>query len=194
MSAHPTPADQDLEGAPPPHASFARLKPNLRARYDNVSGLVGPGALDFKYAHAGWAGEVYTRVRRYAIVEELKRNGFANCSHGIPRRRDGEAAYAAALFGADFVVSPQGKGRACHRDWEALAAGAIPLVDWDPSPAMAELYDGLPVVRVADWRRVTPAFLDSEFARIAASAPDLRKLYLPFWIAEFTAHIPKPGS
>ena len=31
---------------------------------------------------------------------------------------------------------------------------------WDSSPAMAKLYDGLPVVRVRDWAAVTPAFLE----------------------------------
>ena len=88
------------------------------------------------------------------------------------------------------MLAPQGKGRACYREWEALAAGAAALVDWDPSPAMAALYDGLPVVRVRDWRGVTPAFLEGELARLRAADArgdlDLRKLYLPYWIARFT--------
>ena len=95
------------------------------------------------------------------------------------------------LLGADFVVSPQGKGRACHREWEALSAGAIPLVDWDPSPAMAELYEGLPVVRVKDWHAVTPAFLEAELARIRTDpAVDAKKLYIPYWVARYTDHVP----
>ena len=94
---------------------------------------------------------------------------------------------------ARFVVSPQGKGRACHREWEALAAGAVPLVDWDGSPAMAKLYDGLPVVRVRDWSALTPAFLQAEWERLqrAARAGELSwsKLYLPYWLDRFTAHM-----
>ena len=43
---------------------------------------MGPGGLAYKYAHEGWAGEVYTRVRRFAIVETLRANGFAHCGHG----------------------------------------------------------------------------------------------------------------
>ena len=88
------------------------------------------------------------------------------------------------------MVSPQGKGRACHREWEALSAGAIPLVDWDASRAMAELYEDMPVLRVRDWRAVTPAFLARELRRIVADpAIDLRKLYVPYWVARFTEHL-----
>ena len=146
--------------------------------------------LEWRYEHTGWAGEVYGRVRRFAIVETLKTAGFANCSHGsLGKKRAG--AYAERLFDSDFVVSPQGKGRACHRDWEALAAGAIPLLDWDASPAMADLYRHLPVVRVRDWRGVTPAFLGRELARIEADAQiDVKKLYLPYWVARFTEDTP----
>jgi len=90
-------------------------------------------------------------------------------------------------------VSPQGKGRACHRDWEALAAGAVPLLDWDASPAMADLYAELPVVRVKDWRGVTPSFLADALAdvkrRAARREIDMRRLYLPYWVARFTEHM-----
>lgn len=199
MSSHPTPALAESPGAPPAHSSFARLDDKLRALYDNVTHLVAPGALDWKYAHHGWAGEVYTRVRRFAIVHTLKAAGFPNCTHGLAtaaplpgasRRQNKLAHYADQLLASDFVVSPQGKGRACHREWEALAAGAIPLVDWDASRAMADLYDELPVVRVRDWRDVTPAFLRAARAdvlrRATAREIDMRKLYVPYWIARFT--------
>ena len=144
-----------------------------------------------------------TRVRRFHLTELLTRNGFA-CSNGTlstsgahGRRvaaRDGQlAAYASRLFDAEFVLSPNGKGRACHREWEALVAGAIPLVDWDPSRAVAELYEGLPVVRVKDWSQISTYFLRNELQRIQAAARrreiDLKKLYLPYWIARFTEHL-----
>ena len=101
--------------------------------------------------------------------------------------------YTNVLLAADFVVSPQGKGRACHREWEVLSAGGIPLVDADASPAMASLYDELPIVRVKDWRHVTEAVLERERRRIFAAAArgeiSMRKLYLPYWIARLTEHL-----
>ena len=110
---------------------------------------------------------MYGRIRRYAVVEALRTNGFGTCSHrgppGTSRRPDQTTPldkFAAHLLESDFAVSPQGIGRACHREWEALSAGAIPLVDWDASPAMAELYSGLPVVRVKDWREVNAGLFE----------------------------------
>ena len=127
-------------------------------------------------------GETMSRVRRFAVLDELTENGF-DCSDRTARSGD---ELRELYFGSDFVVSPQGKGRTNYREWEALAAGAIPLVDWDPSPAMAELYEGLPVVRVRDWRAGTPEFLDTELARLRSEALDMKKLYLPYWIARLT--------
>jgi hypothetical protein len=70
----------------------------------------------------------------------------------------------------------------------------VPIVDYDASPAMAKLYEGLPVVRVSDWRTVTPAFLESEWRRIQQRHHrgdlDLKKLYLPHWLFRLTEHRP----
>ena len=56
---------------------------------------------------------------------------------------------------------------------------------------MAELYEGLPVVRVKDWKSVTPDFLQKELKRVERDpAVDLAKLYLPYWIARFTEGLP----
>ena len=130
------------------------------------------------------------------VIDALKRNNFTTCSYGALQGShdgDGHDDYVRNLLEAKFVASPQGNGRACHRDWEALAAGAVPLLDWDASPAMADLYAELPVVRVRDWRGVTPSFLADALAdvkrRAARREIDMRRLYLPYWVARFTEHM-----
>ena len=55
-----------------------------------------------------------------------------------------------------FVISPFGSGLDCHRTWEALALGCIPIVR---SSAMDPLFDRLPVPIVKDWADVTRDFL-----------------------------------
>ena len=154
LSSHPVPSQSEAPGAPKPHASFKTLDDPLRKEFEDQSKMLSAEGLQFKYAREGWVGSVYGRIRRYAVVEALRTNGFGTCSHrgppGTSRRPDQTTPldkFAAHLLESDFAVSPQGIGRACHREWEALSAGAIPLVDWDASPAMAELYSGLPVVR-----------------------------------------------
>ena len=55
-----------------------------------------------------------------------------------------------------FVISPHGHGLDCHRTWESLALGNIPIVKRSP---LDGLYDGLPVVVVDAWDEITAAAL-----------------------------------
>lgn len=51
-----------------------------------------------------------------------------------------------------FVVSPHGNGLDCHRTWESLVLGNIPIVR---RSSLDPLYEGLPVVIVDDWSEIT---------------------------------------
>jgi hypothetical protein len=70
----------------------------------------------------------------------------------VPRHRVWEA-----YLRVSFVVSPPGVGLDCHRTWEALILGAIPIV-WHED-AMEPLYSQLPIVRVHSWSELTEANL-----------------------------------
>ncbi|MQA90251.1 MAG: hypothetical protein GEU90_08450 [Gemmatimonas sp.] len=50
-----------------------------------------------------------------------------------------------------FVASPRGHGLDCHRTWESLVLGNIPIVKRSP---LDPLYEGLPVVIVDDWHAI----------------------------------------
>jgi len=67
-----------------------------------------------------------------------------------------------------FVASVRGHGQANFREWEALVAGAIPLVYHFEE--QDELLSGLPVVRVRSWASATPAFLEADARRIEREA------------------------
>jgi len=51
-----------------------------------------------------------------------------------------------------FVLSPHGNGLDCHRTWEALCLGCIPIVRTSP---LDVLWEGLPVWIVNSWSEVT---------------------------------------
>ncbi len=51
-----------------------------------------------------------------------------------------------------FVLSPFGNGMDCHRTWEALLCGCIPIVR---TSVFRELFDELPVLIVEKWEDVT---------------------------------------
>lgn len=50
-----------------------------------------------------------------------------------------------------FVISPHGNGLDCHRTWEAISLGTIPIIKTSP---LDSLFDGLPVWIVKDWNQV----------------------------------------
>lgn len=123
--------------------------------------------------------------RRAEKLEALRNNSF-RCEAAGDRATVSRHEFIELLLTSRFVFSPAGHGHANHRDWEALVAGAVPVVDY--SPDHAELWEGLPVVQVRDWATVTPAFLEAEWRRLAASRDELRmeKVWWPWWLHRFT--------
>ena len=103
--------------------------------------------------------EGYTPDYQQTLMR-LRAQGFA-CPIGGGRPL---SSYVALMSGAKFVWSPRGHGWSNHRDWEALVAGAVPVLDHHAS--FEALYRELPSVHVRDWANVTPAFLEAEWARI----------------------------
>ena len=202
---------------PPPGASATSLRSAFIPVETVPRGLAGGGWVDALSGHALqterrrprlvlcgcmniWSG---INRRRGPKLDALARNGVA-CNRAM---RCGD--YKRDLLTSKFVVSPAGNGPQNFRDWEALVAGAIPLLDYEPR--FARLWAGLPVVHVADWSAVTPAALERLWAdmqapslpspatgprdrappsaRITARAPraqsrdySLSKAYWPHWL------------
>lgn len=81
-----------------------------------------------------------------------------------------------------FVISPFGNGPDCHRTWEALCIGRIPIIQKFP---MNSMFDDLPVVIVNDWKEVTEDFLKSKYISILESYKNnkynFEKLKLSYW-------------
>jgi hypothetical protein len=78
-----------------------------------------------------------------------------------------------------FVVSPHGNGLDCHRTWEALCLGCIPIVRTSP---LDSLFDGLPVYIVKDWSDVTEENLKRQLNDFSQCPFDLNRLTLKYWM------------
>lgn len=88
-----------------------------------------------------------------------------------------------------FTLSPFGVGYDCHRTWEALALGSVPIVHTSP---LDGLFRDLPVLVIDDWRDVTPARLSREHERFAAGRFDFSRLTLKHWRARINREPPPP--
>ncbi|QWE06921.1 hypothetical protein [Polynucleobacter sp. JS-JIR-5-A7] len=77
-----------------------------------------------------------------------------------------------------FVISPSGAGTDCHRTWEALALGCIPIVK---RHHLSDLFVDLPVIVVDEWKIVTQDFLIGQHANLKDRAFDYSGLFLSYW-------------
>jgi len=78
-----------------------------------------------------------------------------------------------------FVVSPEGAGMDCHRTWEALALGCIPIVKRNP---ICRLLTDLPVMIVDDWSEVRRDGMERFLADFANRIFDFSTLLRDTWV------------
>lgn len=82
-----------------------------------------------------------------------------------------------------FVLSPLGNGLDCHRTWEALVLGSIPIVKSGP---LDPLYSNLPVLIVQEWSDITPELLEETINSFKDKKFDYSKLTLEHWSRNFS--------
>lgn len=78
-----------------------------------------------------------------------------------------------------FVLSPHGNGLDCHRTWEALCLGCIPIVK---TSALDELYTNLPVLIVNSWDEVSSKLLETTISSFSQKSFNYEKLDLKYWV------------
>ena len=78
-----------------------------------------------------------------------------------------------------FVLSPHGNGLDCHRTWEALVLGCIPIVK---TSALDSLYDNLPVLIVKEWKDVSSKLLETTLTSFSKRDFKYEKLELKYWV------------
>jgi hypothetical protein len=77
-----------------------------------------------------------------------------------------------------FVLSPFGIGMDCHRTWEALCLGCIPVVC---APHFNNLFEDLPVLIVSKWSDITEDLLKETLNKFSNKSFKYEKLSLDYW-------------
>lgn len=83
-----------------------------------------------------------------------------------------------------YVVSPPGNGIDCHRTWEALYLGCIPIVI---KHFLYDDFEGLPILQVNDYSEVNKELLE-EFSQREFN---YKKLYMSYWKNRITEEFDK---
>lgn len=81
-----------------------------------------------------------------------------------------------------YVISPHGGGLDCHRTWEALCLGCVPIVK---SSNLDPLFEDLPVLIVKDWKEVTFNLLFKARQEMSKKKYNYEKLKLGYWVRQF---------
>lgn len=89
--------------------------------------------------------------------------------------------YLLDLTKAKFVISPRGNGLDCHRTWEALLMGAIPVVR---RSSLDSMYEDLPVLIVEDWTVITEDYLNEQYQLLKSKKNCPEKLFINYWITQ----------
>jgi hypothetical protein len=80
-----------------------------------------------------------------------------------------------------FVLSPTGIGLDCHRTWEALCLGCIPIVC---VPEFKTLFKDLPVLIVNNWSEITKELLEKTIKDFKNRSFKYNKLVLKYWVGK----------
>ncbi|QIK78952.1 hypothetical protein G7077_08640 [Sphingomonas piscis] len=92
--------------------------------------------------------------------------------------------YLTEVMRHKFVASPEGFGIDCHRHWESLYLGAIPIVQ---RSRHMQAFADLPVLYTDDYSEITQAYLEDVYEDYSSRTFDFSRLYAPHYVAELTA-------
>lgn len=121
--------------------------------------------------HEGRGAETEFRRNIYNLLK--------NKSFSVLGRRKPFVEFMKDMAHYQFVASPPGDMDDCHRHWEALLAGCVPIVY---STSMDPLFENLPVIIVKDYEELTTEFLDKKYKEFQNKKFNLEKLYMRYWV------------
>jgi hypothetical protein len=78
-----------------------------------------------------------------------------------------------------FIISPHGKGLDCHRTWEAICLGCIPVVK---TSSLDILYENLPVLILKKWDDLNEELLQKTLEEFKTRTFDFQRVDLKYWV------------
>ena len=113
---------------------------------------------------------------RKGLTEKFIDNPWAT----VETERVNFETYLDRMWRCKFVLCPRGNAIDCHRNWETVYMGRVPVMK--RNPFLEELYAPYSVLWVDDYSEVTEQFLlDNNQLFLEAQAVNLDYLSLPQW-------------
>ena len=91
-----------------------------------------------------------------------------------------------------FVVSPEGNGIDCHRHYEALLAGCIPIVEHND--LIKQKYVGCPILYTTDFAEINDEYLTNKYNEMLDKSFNFSCLFLSYYSPETQHKIKMCGN
>jgi len=111
-------------------------------------------------------------INRSSILFNLMKNNITNINLS-------HSDYFDTLPDYKFVISPEGNGIDCHRHYEALIAGCIPIIEHNDM--IKEKYNGCPILYTTDYSEITEEYLLEKYEEMLDKTYDFSKLFLSYY-------------
>ena len=115
----------------------------------------------------------YGKKDRQDAIDQIPKDLQVIEENNVPRKESWEH-----MIQYVFVVSPLGNGLDCHRTWEALVLGCIPIVK---TSSLDILYKDLPVLIVKNWYDINEELLKNTIGEFKNKTFNYDKLTLEYW-------------
>lgn len=151
----------------------------VRLRIRKIS-CADVSAICTQYAHVSRDILLYMNfaVANYAPERAVIYNYFISQPYCFCAPAKSFKEYMQDVARSKFVLSPRGNGEDCHRTWEALLMGAIPIVK---SSYLDSMYAELPVIIIQDWQSITKEFLQGQYEHMQSKNYNHEKMFMPYW-------------
>lgn len=90
--------------------------------------------------------------------------------------------YFSKLRHYKFVISPEGNGVDCHRHYEALMAGCIPIVEHNDD--IKKKYGNVPILYTHDYSEINHEYLVKKYEEMLNQEYDYSRLFLDYYSQE----------
>lgn len=124
-------------------------------------------------------------LNRREFLDKLKNNGITN-------EVNDSNTYFCNLPKYKFVISPEGNGVDCHRHYEALMAGCIPIVE--DNPITRYKYMGCPILYTSDYSEIDEAYLLQKYDEMIHKEYDFSRLFLSYYNISTQNYIKECGN
>jgi hypothetical protein len=125
------------------------------------------------------------KINRKIIHNNLLKNGIFNYKLDYER-------FIYCLTKYKFVISPEGNGSDCHRHYEALLCGCIPIVEYNKE--IEKKYKGLPILYTKDYTEITPQYLNLVYRKMIYQKYNFSKLMFSYFSESDREEIKEKGN